>query len=118
MSMVRFSTNNCISHNTQKRANEPLQGVAVVTAIPPILAVLLDENEFCEAAHQVASFFWFDNHICKLFNISDIENKLAEWLKKLNNAEFHEKKMSNLVNKSGEHPLQINHILNIQCKVM
>jgi len=37
---------------------------------------------------------------------------------KTKEAEFNEKKLSELVNKSGEHLLQINHILNVQCKIL
>jgi len=116
-----FLKDNRIGHNTRKTAYEPSQRLAMVTPIPldlPVEEGNHSENELHEAARQAAGPFWYDKRICKLFNTSDVESKLAEWIDKLKTAEFDEQKLSELVNKSGEHPLQTNHILNVQCKVM
>ena len=114
-----FYDSNWIGHNTHKRVHEPSQQIEMVTHNPTDA----DESEIgCIRSHaiacQVAGSFWDDKRYSKLFNSSDVKNTLLSWIEKLELAEFDALELEKLVNKSGEHPLELQHVFSLQLKAM
>ncbi len=117
---LKYFNENHIVRSTRKRAYEPSEPIRVETPVPSDDDEIISPShaELHDKAREKSGSFWKDKKIEKLFNSSDVEGSLNEWINQLKVAEFDMSALKDIVNKSDKSPLEMHHIPLMQIKVM
>ena len=117
---LKYFNENHIVRSTRKRAYEPSEPIRVETPVPSEDDEIISPShaELHDKVREKSGSFWKDKKIEKLFNSSDVEGSLNEWINQLKVAKFDMSALKDIVNKSDKSPLEMHHIPLMQIKVM